>query len=89
MYKLFFLTSAQKEFKKLDFSIQKRVKSKLEILCTNPKLLENNIKALKGEYKGKFRLRVSEYRVIFYIKDKELIITIIRIAHRKEVYRFE
>ena len=86
MYKLVFLSSALKEFKKLDFTVQKRIKSKLEILCTNPKQLENNIKALKGEYSGKFRLRVNQYRVIFQIKDKKLIITIIRIGHRKEIY---
>jgi len=86
LYSLVFLGTAQKEFKKLDFIVQKKIKSKLETLCTNPKTLENNIKALKGEFHGKFRLRINQYRVIFQIKDKELIITIIRMGHRKEVY---
>jgi mRNA interferase RelE/StbE len=86
MYELFFLTSAEKEFKKLDFFTQKQIKSKLETLCSNPKVLKNNIKALKGEYQGKFRLRVSQYRVIFQINENELIIIIVRIRHRKEVY---
>jgi mRNA interferase RelE/StbE len=86
MYKLVFLRSAEKEFKKLDFVVQKQIRSKLETLCSNPMALENNIKALKGEYQGKYRLRVSQYRVIFQIKESQLIIIIVRIRHRREVY---
>jgi len=86
MYQLSFLTSAKKELQKLDKVTQKLIKQKLLTLATNPKVLKNNIKALKGEYKGKYRLRVNNYRIIYTIKDKELIITVIRIAHRKEIY---
>jgi len=86
MYSLHFLTSAQKEFKKLDRVAQKQIGEKLTLLTENPELLKNNIKALKGRYKGLFRLRVSEYRVIFQIKENQLIITIIRVGHRKEIY---
>jgi len=86
MYKLVFLTSAQKELKKLDSAVQKSIKEKLILLTENPELLKNNIKGLKGGHKGKFRLRVHQYRVIFQIKDDELIITIIRVGHRKEIY---
>jgi len=85
MYSLVFLTSAKKEFKKLDTTAQKRIKEKLKLLVENPEVLKNNIKPLKGEHQGKFRLRVNQYRVIFQVKGKELIITIIRIGHRKEV----
>ena len=86
MYSLKFLTSAKKEFKKLDFVIQKQIKEKLIILVENPDVLKNNIKALKGKHKGKFRLRINQYRVIFHIEDDNLIITIVRVGHRKEVY---
>ena len=86
MYSLHFLTSAKKELAKLDSVTQKNIKEKLIILTENPEVLKNNIKALKGKYKGKFRLRVHQYRVIFQIKENELIVTIIRIGHRKEVY---
>jgi len=86
MYRLLFLSSAKKEFKKLDTPIQKSIKEKLTILSKNPDALKNNIKALKGGYKGKFRLRVHQYRVIFQIKNDELIIVVIRIGHRKEIY---
>ncbi len=86
MYSLKFLTSAKKEFKKLDFVVQKQIKEKLIILVENPDVLKNNIKALKGKHKGKFRLRINQYRVIFHIEDDNLIITIVRVGHRKEVY---
>ncbi|MFK5975011.1 MAG: type II toxin-antitoxin system RelE/ParE family toxin [Sulfurovum sp.] len=86
MYELNFLSSAKKEFKKIDSHAQKFIKEKLLLLISNPDSLKNNIKPLKGEYKGKFRLRISQYRVIFQVKDEELIILIIRIGHRKEVY---
>lgn len=86
MYELHFLSSAKKEFMKLDTQAQKIIKEKLLILTTNPDTLKNNIKALKGEYKGKFRLRINRYRVIFQVKDEELIIIVVRIGHRKEVY---
>ncbi|MDX9744166.1 MAG: type II toxin-antitoxin system RelE/ParE family toxin [Arcobacteraceae bacterium] len=86
MYSLHFLSSAKKEFAKLDTVIQKLIKEKLLLLVENPELLKNNIKPLKGEYKGKFRLRVNQYRIVFQIKDEELIIIIVRIGHRKEIY---
>ena len=86
MYELHFLSSAKKEFKKLDSVAQKIIKEKLLTLITNPDILKNNIKPLKGEYKGKFRLRIKQYRVIFQVKDDELIILVVRVGHRKEVY---
>jgi len=86
VYVLNFLTSAKKEFKKLDFVVQKQIKEKLIILVENPDVLKNNIKALKGKHKGKFRFRINQYRVIFHIEDDKLIITIVRVGHRKEVY---
>ncbi len=86
MYTLYFLNNAKKEFKKLDTIAQKTIKEKLLLLTTNPDILKNNIKALKGEYKGKFRLRINQYRVVFQVKDEELIIIVVRVGHRKEVY---
>ncbi|HGY56343.1 MAG TPA: type II toxin-antitoxin system RelE/ParE family toxin [Caldithrix abyssi] len=45
-----------------------------------------NDKPLKGRYKGKFRKRAGDYRIIYLKENNILLITIIRIAHRKEVY---
>lgn len=86
MYALEFLPSAKKELKKLDRVAQIKIKQKLLFLVDNPSELKNNIKALKGEYTGLFRLRVMDYRVIFRVEEQRLIITIVRVGHRKDVY---
>ncbi len=86
MYTIEFLPSAKKELKKLDFVVQKQLKEKIVLLATDPDTLKNNIKALKGEYSGKFRLRVGSYRVIFQIIDEQVLIIVVRIGHRKEIY---
>jgi len=86
MYTLEFLPSAVKELKKLDRVAQKKIKEKLELLIENLDDLKNNIKALKGEYSGLFRLRVSDYRVIFRVEEERIVITILRVGHRKDIY---
>jgi mRNA interferase RelE/StbE len=86
MYKIEFLREAVEELEKLDRPVQKLIKEKLEILSHNPDLLRNNIKPLKGIYSGLYRLRVGNYRVIYRLKKERLIILIIRIGHRREVY---
>jgi len=86
MYQLEFLPSAKKELKKLDKVAQIKIKEKLLLLIENPNDLKNNIKSLKGEYSGLFRLRVTNYRVIFRVEEERVIITIIRIGHRKDIY---
>lgn len=87
MYQLLFLTSAKKEFKKLDVVVQKLIKEKLILLSQNPDSVKNNIKVLQGNHKGKFRLRVGDYRVILKKEDDRLIITIISVGHRKDIYK--
>jgi mRNA interferase RelE/StbE len=36
---------------------------------------------------GQFRIRVGDYRVVYAVEDAQLIVTVIRIGHRREVYR--
>lgn len=42
---------------------------------------------LKGELSGLRRIRVGTYRVVYEIRDQELVILVVRIGHRREVYR--
>ena len=87
MYQLLFLTSAKKEFKKLDTVAQKHIKEKLILLSQNPDSVKNNIKALHGNHRGKFRFRVGDYRVILQKEDDMLIVTIVSVGHRKDIYK--
>lgn len=83
MFKVIIPKAAFKELEKIDSQNQKLVFSKILDL-------ENGLfatdKALKGKHKGKFRKRAGDYRIIYLKENDILVITLIRIAHRKEVY---
>jgi mRNA interferase RelE/StbE len=42
---------------------------------------------LKGEYAGLRRIRVGNYRIVYEVQDRQLMVLVIRIGHRREVYR--
>lgn len=76
---------AQKQFKKLDSAIQKRIKSYTSELQTldNPR---DRGKALVGNLNGLWRYRVGDYRLICHIDNDKLIILCLEIAHRSKAY---
>jgi len=84
-YKIFFEENAKKEFEKIDKPYQKLIAKKLKQLSENFDSLASNLKQLKGKY-DYYRLRVADYRVIFSKDDEKIIITILRIGHRKHIY---
>lgn len=86
MYKIILLPEAEKCYKKLfthNREVFKRVDAALEMLKTGPFLG----KPLKDRLKGKYSLRVGVYRIIYSIEKQELIIYILDIGHRREIYR--
>ena len=86
MYQVKFLKRAVTELKSIDPIWQRRIKDKIIQLAEDPSQLKNRIKPLKGKYQNLLRLRVGSYRIIFKKEENKLIIIIIRIAHRREVY---
>lgn len=86
MYKVEFLKEAVEELSRIDSIWQKRILNKIKILTDNPKHLANNIKKLKGRYHEYYRLRVGDYRIIYSIEKDRLVILIVRVGHRKEIY---
>ncbi len=87
MYQLKFLGRALDDLKKIHRPHQKIIKEKLLILADNPEALKHNIIRLSGTKEDFFRLKVGSYRVIFKKEEKELLILIIRIGHRRQIYR--
>jgi len=83
MYKIAFEEEAQKEFLKLDKHVQQLIATKINDLQNG---LFTADKPLKGKHKGKYRKRAGNYRIIYLKENNLLVITIIRIAHRKKVY---
>jgi len=83
MYKVAFDKDAEKEFLKLNNQAQKLIASKV-IDLQNGNF--SNDKHLQGKHKGKFRKRAGNYRIIYLKENDFLVITVIRVAHRKESY---
>lgn len=83
MYNVAFDKSAEKEFLKLEKQVQELVASKIVELGNGN---FTGDKALKGKHKGKYRKRAGDYRIVYVRENNILLITVIRVAHRKEVY---
>jgi mRNA interferase RelE/StbE len=83
MFNIAFEEEAQKEFLKLDKTSQKLIGNKILDLQNGN---FSSDKSLKGKHKGKFRKRAGNYRIIYLKENNLLVIIILRVAHRKEVY---
>ena len=86
MYRLRFLGKALDDLERIDRPFRLIIKEKLVILSRNPMALKNNIKKLGGTDEALYRLRVGRFRVIFKKEEKWLVILIVRIGQRKDVY---
>ncbi len=74
---------AEKEFRELPRSYQVKVTEAINDLCTEPLKGE----PLSGEYRYLRRLRVDVYRIIYHFNKDVLLILVLRIGHRREIYR--
>jgi mRNA interferase RelE/StbE len=83
-YSLEFTTSAAREYRSLDRQVQRRVATKIEELCSNP--FPPGAKKLQGE-PDHYRVRAGDYRVVYRVDGRRVVIVIVRIGHRREVYR--
>jgi mRNA interferase RelE/StbE len=80
--------SAKKQLKKLDRQSAKRILDFMDdriASCDHPR---DNGKALTGTALGSFwRYRVGDYRIICEIQDQELLVIVVQLGNRKEIYR--
>lgn len=82
-YEVKFSTSSLKELKKLPKQIALRITKGIYRLGENPR--KGNVRPMVGS--KSWRMKIGDYRVIYDIEDKLLKILIIRVRHRKDVYR--
>ena len=75
--------SAAKELQRIASEDRARLVEGIDRLSENPYLGN----ALKGELRGLRRLRVGDYRVLYEVRRGELVILVVRVAHRREAYR--
>jgi mRNA interferase RelE/StbE len=83
-YTLIYKRSAAEELLKLPSSAAQKVKSAIDQLVDNPRPV--GCKKLTGT-DDSYRIRIGNYRVIYTVFDSLLIVTIIKVAHRKDAYR--
>ncbi len=83
-YKVKFTKGARKMFKKLSQELQDRIKPKIDDLAIEPR--PDGVKKLKGE-ENSYRIRVGDYRVIYEIFDDVLVVKVIEVGHRSEIYK--
>ncbi len=83
-YKLVFDDKVIKDFKKIDKQWQIKI---LNVIKQKLVLNPYSGKKLVGDLSSFYRLSVANYRVIYQILKNELIVTIIKVRHRKEVYK--
>ncbi|MBD2679604.1 MULTISPECIES: type II toxin-antitoxin system RelE/ParE family toxin [Nostoc] len=85
-YEVKFSNSAKKQFRKLPLDIQQRIQTKINDLAIEPR--PNGVKKLQGD-DNSYRIRVGDYRLVYEIDDNVLIITVIKVRHRSEIYKYE
>jgi mRNA interferase RelE/StbE len=83
-YAVSFRRSAVKDLDRLDTTVQRRVLRAVEPLANDPR--PDGCKKLQGS-EDTYRIRVGDYRVVYTIDDKVLIVAIERVRHRLDVYR--
>jgi len=82
-YKVIFTKSVKKDFRKIPKLDVSKILNEIEDLAKNPRSFKT--KKLKGE--KLYRLRVGNYRVIYDIQDNLMLIFVVKLGHRSDIYR--
>lgn len=83
-YRVEFTSAAAKELRKLDTGIRHRLLTGIAGLEGDPR--PSGCKKLVGEDNA-WRIRIGDYRVLYDIQDEVLVVTVVRVAHRRHVYQ--
>jgi mRNA interferase RelE/StbE len=84
MYKIEYLKSVFKDFRKIPKNQYQKIKESIDILSNKPFPLQST--KLK-DYEDTYRLRVGSYRVIYEVNKIIKIIVIVKVGHRKDIYK--
>lgn len=83
-YQIEFSRQADRQFRYLPSQIQQRLKSKIDLLATTPR--PPGSEKLSGADQL-YRIRVGDYRIVYAVEDDRLLVLVVRVGHRREVYR--
>lgn len=83
-YDVLLTAAAQRTLRRVDRVVQDRLLDVIETLRDDPR--PDGVKALKGHH-GLLRVRVGDYRIVYRVTDGELVVVVVTLGHRREVYR--
>jgi mRNA interferase RelE/StbE len=84
MYKVKVAEEAARFIRKQDKRIQRQIINNIRALAQNPR--PQGCKKLQG-YKELYRIRSGNYRIVYTVREKMLFVFVVRVAHRKDIYR--
>lgn len=83
-YRVEWKPSAAREFRKLPAAIQRRIRPRVDDLAENPR--PAGVEKLAGA-ETRYRVRAGDYRVVYEIGDEVLLVLVLAVGHRRDVYR--
>ena len=82
-YRLFIKASAAKELESVPKADRRRVVTRIRALASDPR--PSGAEKLSG--REQYRLRQGAYRILYEINDRQVVVTVVKIGHRRDVYR--
>ncbi|PHJ68651.1 RelE/StbE family addiction module toxin [Nostoc linckia z18] len=83
-YEVEIAPAAKRQIKKLPRDVQQKLVAKLEELVFEPR--PDGVKKLEGS-ENLYRVRLEKYRIIYEIQDSLLLVTVVKVKHRRDIYR--
>lgn len=83
LYKVFFKESVEKDFRRIPKEDLKKILDRIELLAENPR--PPGCEKLTGQ--ERYRIRQGRYRIVYSIQDKEVTVWVVKVGHRKDIYR--
>ena len=83
-YTVEFAPRAARDFRCLDRAAQQRLRGQIDRLAENPRP-RGCEKLVGGD--SLYRIRVGDYRIVYQVRDRVLVVLVVRIGHRRDVYR--
>lgn len=82
-YQVIIKPAAQRQIRKLPRAAQVRVVARIEVLAETP--YPPDVRKLTGS-DDLFRVRVGDYRIIYQVRDAKLLVLVVKVGHRRDIY---
>lgn len=84
IYEVSLTPAAARQLRKFDPQVRRRVQAAIELLATEPR--PPAATRLVGGY-GEWRVRTGDYRIVYEIVDERLLVLVLTVGHRREIYQ--